>query len=478
MVALWVSQGYPEAAAQAMVQGHGAAARGLTQAARGRQGRFGFMFPELPPASFPEDLLLELASQAPPLGMRDPAPGNGATDNRGIPAGFTFLSQFTDHDLTLDKTPLAQAQADPGATTNFRQAQLNLDSVYDGAPRNGAKLLLQLPNPFGVVDVPRGADGSAIIADARNDENLNLLPIHLGFMRFHNALVDRGLSFEAAQEQTRFHYQWVLTTEWLPLIVGQAAVDEVADIRPGKQSHARTRFYKPGNPNKPMMPVEFAVACFRMGHSMVRNNYNIQRGRRLAILQPVLANPLGSLNGGRQVPRELEQQNDLFFRAPTSPPLDPPGASANDQSFNLSRQLDSQVSPNLLSLPLSAIGGGRPGDQVNLAARNLTRAVQVGLPSGQDVARALGVPVLSNADLGLSARYGGKAPLWFYVLKEAELTQAGARMGPTGGRVIAEVIAGLLDADKTSFFNQPRGFTPLTTPFTMADLLRVGGSLA
>jgi hypothetical protein len=137
MLAFWMSQGYPEASAQAMVAAHGRAARGLAQAQRGRQGRFGFMFPELPAASFPEDLLLELANSPPPLGMRDPAPGNGAFDNRQIPAGFTFLSQFVDHDLTLDKTPLDQQEADPGATTNFRQAQLNLDSVYDGAPRAG-----------------------------------------------------------------------------------------------------------------------------------------------------------------------------------------------------------------------------------------------------------------------------------------------------------------------------------------------------
>lgn len=478
MLAFWVSQGYPEAAAQAMIAAHGSAARGLIHARRGRLGRFGFMFPELPPAVFPEDLLLELSSAPPPLGMRDPAPGNGATDNRQIPAGFTFLSQFVDHDLTLDKTPLSQQEVDPGATTNFRQAQLNLDSVYDGAPRAGNKLLLQQPNPFGVIDVPRAADGTAIIADARNDENLNLLPIHLGFMRFHNALVDRGLTFEAAQQQTRWHYQWILVTEWLPMIVGQALVAEVFDIRVGKQSRAKPRFYKPGNPFNPMMPVEFSVAAFRMGHSMVRNNYNIQRGRRLAILQPVPINPLVSLNGGRDVPRELEQQNDLFFRSTTSPAPDPPGQSANDQSFNFGRLLDALISPNLLNLPLASIGGARAGEQVNLAARNLLRANQVGLPSGQDVARAVGAPVLRNADLGLSVRYEGRSPLWFYCLKEAELTQGGSRMGQTGGRIIAEVIGAMLDADKTSFFNQPQGFTPMTTPFTMTDLLKIGGSLA
>jgi hypothetical protein len=220
------------------------------------------------------------------------------------------------------------------------------------------------------------------------------------------------------------------------------------------------------------------VAAFRMGHSMVRNNYNIRRGRRLAILQPVPVNPLVSLNGGRQVPKELEQQNDLFFRTTTSPAPDPPGQSANDQSFNFGRLLDSQISPNLLNLPLSSIGGARPGEQTNLAARNLLRANQVGLPSGQDVAKAVGARVLTNADLGLSERYGGVSPLWFYILKEAELIQGGARLGQTGGRIIAEVIGAMLDADKTSFFNEPQGFTPITTPFTMTDLLKIGGSLA
>ena len=74
--------------------------------------------------------------------------------------------------------------------------------------------------------------------------------------------------------------------------------------------------------------------------------------------------------------------------------------------------------------------------------------------------------------MGLDA----ETPLWFYVLKEAELRTEGRRLGPVGGRIVAEVFIGLLEGDHMSYLNQDPDWTPdLGQDFKMADLLRFAG---
>ena len=466
----------PAAAAERVGAAHGAALRGVSfSAAQGRsaQGRFGFMFPDLPPFVAPLALTDALAAS-----MRDPSPGSAAGDNNITPSGYTFLGQFIDHDLTMDRETLGNQQADPQGSTNFRSPTLNLDSVYSttqpdgvsaGAIYDGAKLLLA-PNVNGVLDLPRNADGTAKIADPRNEENLLICQTHIAFARFHNRLVDEGHSFDEARRITTWHYQWVVMTDFLPRMVGQALVDSVLELRPHGKPKVNTRFYEPHNRNKLFTPLEFAVAAFRFGHSQVRNNYNPNLNVRVAIQQPV-PGP-GNLNGFRPIPAALTMDFRSFFHFADSPdPAVPP-------LFNSTRRMDAVLSPNLLNLPVSSLANAPT--RTSLAGRNLERGVQVGLPSGQAVARAIGAPVLDysvlepGAAVLADAGFGGECPLWFYLLAEGAVLEGAQRLGPVGGTIIAETLAGIMEADKESFF-QANAWRPMSATFRMQEFLAFAG---
>jgi hypothetical protein len=214
---------------------------------RDREGRFGLMFKKLPAFAPPDELLLELAgSMAETQGVPF-----SQDDNPRIPAGFTFLGQFIDHDITFDSTPMPQQQADPLAITNFRSARYDLDSVYGRPvepdayfhPDDPAKLLVtgtgsaEAPH-----DLPRETNGIAIMAERRNDENLLVCQHALAVMRFHNALVDHlrdqlnppEVIFEEARRLTRWHYQWLVVHDFLPRVVGEQTLGQVLEERPGQ----------------------------------------------------------------------------------------------------------------------------------------------------------------------------------------------------------------------------------------------------
>ena len=453
---------------------------------------FGELFPNLPEYSVADDALSALAET-----MRDRAPGAPTGDNLFydaagtltdvVPAGMTYVGQFLDHDITLDRTLLTDANTQLAPTRNGRQNAINLDSVYEGAPRDGDKLLL-VTNQFGVLDIPRDQNGFAIIGDFRNDENLVLLPVHLGIIRFHNALLSRGIAstFERAQQLTRWYYQWVIATEFLPTIIGRALAANIISFGSDLRPTVNTQFYKPGQA-RTTVPVEFSVGCYRL-HTLIRNNYNIRAGTRIGIFN---TQPL-NLVGGRPVPPELVQQSNLFFRTETSPAFDPPNTQAGPQSFNVARRFDASISPQVFNLPAFALPNAPQFN--NLPVRNLIRGSRIGLAAGQDVARAMGIAPLSNADLNANAAnvaggthgldnpaFQGKAPLWFYFNKEADLMTGGRRLGPVGGRIVGEVIGGLLDSDPGSFVNNTFvpdvPIAPARGQFKFADLLRFAGAI-
>jgi hypothetical protein len=103
------------------------------------------------------------------------------------------------------------------------------------------------------------------------------------------------------------------------------------------------------------------------------------------------------------------------------------------------------------------------------------------------VARYIGIPgdlILTDGDLGfsgdLATAFGQDTPLRYYVLKEAETLANGNHLGPVGGRIVAEVLVGLLAGDPFSYLSiQPhwRPTLPATeeNTFTMADLLTFAG---
>ena len=462
---------------------HGARLRGLLLPAKRRslEGRFGLMFKSLPAFEPPDDLLVELAAS-----MEEPrdAPPS-ATDNPRVPSGFVLLGQFIDHDLTFDDTPIPEQREDPLARKNFRTARLDLDSLYGAGPEKSPELydpsdpaklrIVGLGDPDAPDDLPRQSDGKAIIGDPRNDENLVICQLHLAFMKFHNALVDhareqgvRGTDelFAEARRLCRWHYQWVVVHDFLPRMVGRDTLDAILRERADGSVGVKLDFYKPKNPEKPMMPVEFSAAAFRFGHSMLRPGYVINEeggGAALFGEQPTDFN----LNGSRPCPKRLVIAWRHFFDVPGAPGTPVNGA----------RRLDSDLSLPLFSLPASVVPP--PDTRVSLAERNLLRGKRLGLPSGQRVARQMGAVPLSNRELGLGEGPGweGQAPLWFYVLKEAELRHDGERLGAVGGRIVAETILGLLELDRSSYLRAASAWRPEPPIARASGLLEVGDLL-
>jgi hypothetical protein len=126
-----------------------------------------------------------------------------------------------------------------------------------------------VPDAF---DLPRFA-GRALIGDPRNDENGIVSQLQGLFLRFHNRMVDDnpGLSFEALQQRVRFHYQYVVLNDFLPRIVSNAVLSDLKTGGHYDQSKLKYFHWK----TWPFMPVEFSVACYRLGHSMIRPGYRL-----------------------------------------------------------------------------------------------------------------------------------------------------------------------------------------------------------
>lgn len=462
---------------------------------------FSRMFPQLPafarPSTALHEALVDLArpggvldarddlTAGPVLLITDPSRSLVNRDNPTMTAGVTFLGQFLDHDMTLDTTSVLGTPTAVEHLPNQRDPRLDLDSVYGGGPVVSPQLYLpdrlHLRVESGGVfeDVPRLADGTPVMGDRRNDTNLVVAGLHVAFLRFHNAVVDallaaghRGDVFQEAQRLVRWHYQWVVVHEFLPLVVG------------AERTAAALRRQRPHSSGGTAMPVEFSGAAYRFGHSMVRPSYRAnlagdRGGPFFGFIFDPASPPEGygygadpdDLSGGYRAPRRFVGWQTFF--------------DFGDGAVRRNKRIDATLSTPLFALPLSAIAtGDRP---LVLPQRTLLRHVTYGLPSGQDVARQLGVPPLAAADVAELAGYGlgleTHTPLWYYVLKEALLTEDGTRLGAVGGTVVAEVFARLLHADATSYVTAAPRWRPtlpqrsgqVTGEFTMVDLLTVAG---
>ena len=418
-------------------------------------GTFSEMFPKLAPFNTATDEQFGALAQT----MRDPE--DASTDNPEVPAGITFLGQFIDHDLTLDTEPSPLAPVNIRQLDNDRNANFDLDSVYGDGPSRSPELYeadgkhLRIGRSSGIDDVPRRADGSAILGDGRNDENLIVVQLHVAFLRFHNRLIDEyHLSFADAQRLTRYHYQWIVLHDYLPEIVGKATVDRFLA--------AKNEFYKPGNKHDPVLPIEFSVAAFRFGHSEVRSGYALN-GRTM---RPTFSYSAPDLRGGRPIPSGHRIEWERFFDhgEPTRSVLTP------------SKLIDTKISQALYNLPIP--GTAANGSNV-LAYRNLVRGKFYGLPSGPAVAAAMGEPILPVYPRA-GAGFESATPLWYYILLESEKRAGGERLGPVGARIVAEVLLTNLRRDPGSYLTDNPGFQPSVPhehkgAFTIRDFLHFAG---
>ena len=472
-------------------------------------GRFTRLFPELPGARFDQADLKKLAVAMTALPDDESAEkaGPDPEENPGIPAAYTYLGQFVDHDLTFD--PISQlrerltTKSQLQALVDFRTPRFDLDNLYGHGPddqpymyeEDGVHLLpgARMPgNPFDprAVQLPRGPNGRALIGDPRNDENRIVAQLHAVFLRFHNRVVDhlggkRQVSFAEARQQVCWYYQWVLVHDFLPTILPEQVYESVfPDSRP---SPAVPRLREN---DLELMPVEFSVAAYRFGHSMVRPRYQLNQAIELPIFSGIPGDR-NDLGGFRPMPPNFAIDWRYFID------LDHGAGPVTPQP---SYKIDTSLVNPLGKLPPEIAK-----DPSSLALRNLMRGLTFQLPSGQRVAEALGMTPLADEDLvigkatvgspktpikEIAGNFAGNAPLWAYVLSEAQVTSWGnadpgpatnstlVRLGPVGGRLVAEVFASLLRGDPTSYLYARPAFQPAAHfshngTFGLAELINV-----
>ena len=431
-------------------------------------GRYGRMFPGLPSCEVDLESAVGLGLSASRMDATLPVV-DGSLENPRIPAGFAVLGQFVAHDITADRSLLAP-HATPEGLTNARAPRLDLECVYGDGPVGNPflydrddpdKLLLGANAAGGAADdLPRNRQGTALVGDPRNDVHLLISQLHVAFLKFHNRLVDRlrasgtpaGEVFDEARRLVRWHYGWAVVHEFLPLTVGEGLL---ADL----EANGR-RFYEPGA--SPAIPVEFSDAAYRFGHSQITPTYRLNDASGGATIFP-------DCLGGRPVEPGRVIDWSWFF--------DVPGSGHAPQP---SRRLVASLTHALIDLPEQIVGHTEIPAHRSLASRDLQRGAALGLPSGEAVAGIMGVEPLTPDECGLGAGWTAGTPLWYYVFKEAEVRAAGEHLGPVGGRIVAEVLLGLLDADPGSYRSAGPGWRPglpssRTGHFTMADLVVFAG---
>jgi hypothetical protein len=456
---------------------------------------FGRIFPDLPPfapaTAAVQDALKALGakgglldakddlSKGPVLLITDPTLSGNNPNNPTHTAGTTFMGQFIDHDITFDTSSSLGVPTDPGTSPNARTPSLDLDSVYGGGPVGSPQLYdsadrdkLRCESGGLFEDLPRTGDGTAIIPDPRNDEHVVIAGMQCAFILFHNNAVDWARAhgstgagtFAQARQLTTWHYQWLVLKEFLPLFVGQGVVDDI--LKKGR------KFYRPAQ-GQAFIPVEFQGAAYRFGHSMVRPSYRANlKGDNGRPFFGMIFDPAGDgqsdpvdLRGGARAARRFVGWQTFF--------------DFGDGEVKPNKRIDTHISTPLFNLPLGAIAS-HDQPQV-LPQRNLLRQLTWSLPSGQKIAGEMGVSPLHKADLAELAPYGfdKSTPLWYYVLKEAEVVADGLTLGPVGGRIVAEVLLGLMQTDPSSFLVQRPNWTPTLTSagssFRMTDFLKFAG---
>ncbi|MDP9075719.1 MAG: heme peroxidase, partial [Actinomycetota bacterium] len=374
------------------------------------EGRFTRLFPGAPAAVFkPGDLatLSNLMTAKPDI----PPTAEGVVDaeeNTAIEAGYTYFGQFIDHDLTLDpasnlREKLTRQQI--RELVNFRTPRFDLDNVYGRGPQDqpylyaedgihlllGRKLSGNAHDPA-AADVPRGPNGRALIGDPRNDENRIVAQLQATMLRFHNAMADRmgGHSLDEIRQAVRWHYQWVVINDFLPTIIQSETLGEVfphlahhvgIDMAPpqlsiGKLAHGLE-----------LMPVEFSVAAYRFGHSMVRPIYRINETIARRQIFSTAADPAGDLGGMRPIPEDWAVDWQFFIDLDHGAPF----GQTSDANDPITRkpQRAYKIDTSLVN-PLGLLPPIVAKDPPNLALRDLERGVTFGLPSGQEVAKLLG----------------------------------------------------------------------------------------
>lgn len=480
------------------------------------QGRFGRMFRKLPPAKFgpsDSDNVANLSALADKMvaGFDGPKDGPDAEES-GIPALYTYFGQFIDHDITFDPVSSLTKQQDPDGLVDFRTPSLDLDNLYGRGPNDqpymydGIKFRLgEKLTGAGVpdaVDLPR-FKGRALIGDPRNDENSIVSQFQALMLRFHNRMVDDNdsLSFEEVQQRVRFHYQYVVLNDFLPRIVHASVLDALKTA--GHYDRSKLAYYH--WKTYPFMPVEFSVAAYRLGHSMIRPGYRLNDAANMLLqIFPDPNNPdHNALTGFRAMGpgRAMDWGRFIDLDTRAYGVEDDDTNTDNKRRLQFAYRIDASLVDPLAHLPPEVAS-----NPSSLALRNLERSWRLGLPSGQAVARAMNLTPLADDQIIIgkavdeagpgdpqtriatiaNGAFAGNCPLWAYVLAEARQFQTAVnipatgapgpintpQLGPVGGRIVAEVFLGMLFGDNSSVLSLDPQWTPVTgSGFALKDLV-------
>ena len=445
----------------------------------GRLTNFDYMFP-LELERLPSDPACKVAiiKGLTDLGIELTKKAEGPESN--IPANFTYLGQFADHDITRTAMRKLEQESidkpdfgivDPNQLANIilneRTGTNDIDSLYNTSQitADGHFVLGKLGGEGGSDtdghDLPRDPNNFPLIGDTRNDENLVVAQTHVAFLKFHNAVMDKEkVSSDDAQKIVIQHYQNIILNDYLPRIVNPDYIEQ-ALIYGTRFLNTKNRFF---------MPLEFSMAAFRLGHSMIRSNYKFNQTFKNASLTELFA--FSSSNpGGPNIPPLVWKIDWTLFNS------------------NPANQIDTAIVNPLANVPVL---------NINLASRNLRRGYMFNLPTGQAVADF----VLADKSLILTDKeifdssslaekailnatnFHKKSPLWYYILKEAEIrgeANKGNRLGPIGTAIVAEVFIASISISKYSILDH-KGWKPTlpsATPgkFTFDDMLRYSGLL-
>jgi hypothetical protein len=434
-----------------------------------------------------------------------------------IPSGYTYLAQFLAHEITFDNHIVPP-------DSNFwpkglRSPQIDLDSLYGQGPQSTQSAELYDTNKPGELkigetqyvskqpkllknDLPRDSTTyQALIGDERNDENLGVAQIHVAFIKFHNYVVnllrenkcpaDSLLRF--ARTHVVRHFQWIILNDLLAKILDPEVLKKVKE--------KKAWYFTKRTRHEVFMPLEFSAAAYRFGHSMVRRDYEwnsfhstdgaiggVPAQLDQLLEQTAFSGRIGK-PGVRAVPGDWVIDWRRFFDFSSSNHNLPKEYILADEKINKAGKIDRVFNLHLEAMPYFK-HYGLQGDKQLITVRNLLRGFALRLPSGEQIARRLREPVLTSEEL-LSGPYDNvkavlsspqfkdNTPLWYYIIKEAELNE-GERLGPVGSRIVAETLVGLINRSRYSIFRNsglPKVAQVLPEPskanYQMIDLLHL-----
>jgi hypothetical protein len=403
-------------------------------------------------------------------------------------SGYVYFGQFIDHDITRDELKPDDPVVPPEERVNHRTPYLDLDSLYGNGPADHSKHLYEGPDdraqfrlgmtqaarrgdtneelPPTLDDLPR-TNGITDLGDDRNDENLILAQLHVAFLQFHNRVLECFLEdripdperygetpFERARRFVTWHYQYIVVHDFLQKLILKAVWE--------KRDDRSWRLFKPNLGRDVALPVEFTQAAFRFGHSMVQNEYSLQGRGRIPLTDLLLKTEPGTPSPVLTADKVIDWE--LFVR--------------DISRANRADNIDTLIADAMYHLPpasLAVFWAKRPLTvDMPLPAITLLRGSRIGLPSGQELCAAYKIEPLREDKIAFNQKaYDlfkehdmlARTPLWYYVLREAEIlgvhkSHGGECLGPVGSCIILDVLLGILEADPESYLAKSPNWTP------------------